>query len=84
VTTQDKNDHLLRSVLILNNATPEDSGKYRCIYDNIQEQVEVKVHSRRFFENSFLTGGGVESSFQFQFKYIKSILTIIFINILIN
>lgn len=42
-TQQDQDENLLNSVLTINNAKIDDSGKYKCIYDNIQEQVDVKV-----------------------------------------
>lgn len=42
-TRQDIDENLLNSVLTIHNAKVDDSGKYRCIYDNIQEQVNVKV-----------------------------------------
>jgi len=48
-TKQDNNQHYLDSVLIIQKANSDDSGKYRCIYDNIQEQITVKVvHDRKF------------------------------------
>lgn len=42
-TRQDQTENQLNSVLTIYNAKVDDSGKYRCIYDNIQEQVNVKV-----------------------------------------
>ena len=42
-TKQDADENILNSVLTISNAKLDDSGKYRCIYDNIQEQVTVKV-----------------------------------------
>jgi len=42
-TNHDFGDNLLNSVLTISNAKVNDSGKYRCIYDNIQEQVTVHV-----------------------------------------
>jgi hypothetical protein len=42
-TQQDLDENLLNSVLTINNAKVNDSGNYRCLYDNIQEQVSVKV-----------------------------------------
>ena len=42
-TNHDYSDNLLNSVLTISNAKVNDSGKYRCIYDNIQEQVTVHV-----------------------------------------
>ena len=42
-TKQDSEENILNSILTINNAKLDDSGKYRCIYDNIQEQVTVKV-----------------------------------------
>ena len=42
-TTLDRVEHLLTSTLLISNANIEDSGKYRCIYENIQEQTVIKV-----------------------------------------
>jgi hypothetical protein len=48
-TRQEGEDNLLNSVLTVHNARIEDSGKYKCIYENIQEQVAVKVvHDCKF------------------------------------
>lgn len=47
-TKQEEEDNgdealLLNSVLTIHNARIDDAGKYKCIYENIQEQVTVKV-----------------------------------------
>ena len=42
-TKHDFHDNLLNSVLTISNAKLNDSGLYRCIYDNIQEQVTIHV-----------------------------------------
>ena len=43
VTKHDLNDSVLNSVLTINHAKLEDSGNYRCMFNNIQEQVTVNV-----------------------------------------
>ncbi len=40
---QDENGSQLSSVLTINNAKAEDSGKYKCVYDNIHENANIKV-----------------------------------------
>ena len=47
MTQTDENEHNLHSVLTINKAKLADSGKYRCVYDDIQEQVQVKVAYQR-------------------------------------
>ena len=42
-TSQDLNENSLNSVLTIENANVNDSGKYKCIYENIHEQVTVNV-----------------------------------------
>lgn len=42
-TKLDNNEQTLNSILTINHAREEDSGKYRCIYDNIQEQINIRV-----------------------------------------
>jgi hypothetical protein len=42
-TKQDSHEQHLNSVLTIHDARVDDSGRYRCIYDNIQESVQVKV-----------------------------------------
>jgi hypothetical protein len=56
-TKQEGEDNLLNSVLVIHNARIEDSGKYKCIYENIQEQVTVKViyDCKRNFFYTFLS-----------------------------
>lgn len=46
-TKLDTNEQTLNSILTINHAREDDSGKYRCIYDNIQEQINVKVINDR-------------------------------------
>jgi hypothetical protein len=58
-TNHDFGDNLLNSVLTISNAKVNDSGKYRCIYDNIQEQVTVHVSQPEckfilHFHNSYM------------------------------
>ncbi len=50
-TKQDSHEQHLNSVLTIHDARVDDSGRYRCIYDNIQESVQVKVFNdgRVFF-----------------------------------
>lgn len=43
LTEHDLDDNLLKSVLTIENAKASDSGKYKCVYENIQEQVTVHV-----------------------------------------
>ncbi len=50
-TRQDSHEHHLNSVLTIHNAKLDDSGKYRCIYDSVQESVTVKVFNDREFES---------------------------------
>ena len=42
-TKLDNNEQTLNSILTVNSAKIEDSGKYRCIYDSTQEQINIKV-----------------------------------------
>jgi hypothetical protein len=42
-TKLDNKEQTLNSILTVNSAKVEDSGKYRCIYDNTQEQINIKV-----------------------------------------
>ncbi len=44
-TTHERMSHFLTSTLLIHDAKVEDSGKYRCIYENIQEQAVVTVSS---------------------------------------
>lgn len=46
-TKLDNNEQTLNSILTINNAQESDSGKYRCIYDNIQENIQIKVTNDR-------------------------------------
>lgn len=46
-TKLDTNEQTLNSILTINHAREDDSGKYRCIYDNIQENVQIKVINDR-------------------------------------
>ena len=43
LTEHDLGENLLRSVLTIENAKASDSGKYKCVYENTQEQVTVNV-----------------------------------------
>jgi hypothetical protein len=59
-TKQEGEDNLLNSVLVIHNARIEDSGKYKCVYENIQEQVTVKVNydcKLMLFRNDLLFKG---------------------------
>ena len=57
LTEHDLSANLLKSVLTIENAKASDSGKYKCVYENIQEQVTVNVkrntreHYTLFFLN---------------------------------
>lgn len=44
-TKYENSEQVLASYLIIYNARYEDTGKYRCTYDNMQEQVNVKVNN---------------------------------------
>ena len=46
-TKLDNNEQTLNSILTIYKARETDSGKYRCIYDNIQENVQIKVINDR-------------------------------------
>lgn len=46
-TKLDNNEQTLNSILTISHARETDSGKYRCIYDNIQENVQIRVINDR-------------------------------------
>ena len=51
ITTEvDNGHHNLHSVLTIHHSKIEDCGKYRCVYDDIQEQVDVRVSN---YESEF-------------------------------
>jgi hypothetical protein len=51
----DRAEHLLSSTLFIHNARIEDSGRYRCLYENIQEQTVISVHgARKLTKKSYL------------------------------
>lgn len=50
-TEIDNGHHNLHSVLTIYHSKIEDSGKYRCVYDDIQEQVDVRVSN---YESKFI------------------------------
>ena len=54
-TKQEGEENLLNSVLTIHNARIEDSGNYKCIYENIQEQVSVKVIHDYFEYKNYLS-----------------------------
>lgn len=41
--SQNNDNHLLSSMLVIYNSREEDSGKYVCVYDNYSEQTKVQV-----------------------------------------
>ena len=43
ISSHDNTAHLLKSSLLIRSARLEDSGKYMCTYENIQEQVSVRI-----------------------------------------
>lgn len=72
-TKQDLDENLLNSVLTINNAKINDSGNYRCIYDNIQEQVTVKVLPDDYFNyKSYLFSSSSSSSASSTFLFFSS------------
>lgn len=46
-TKIDNNEQTLNSILTIHKARESDSGNYRCIYDNFQRNIEIKISNER-------------------------------------
>lgn len=66
-TKLDNNEQTLNSILTISHAREADSGKYRCIYDNIQENVQIRVTNDRKLIFVFV------SKYCFWFQILKNI-----------
>lgn len=73
-TKNDNHDHYLNSVLTINDAKLDDSGRYRCIYENIQESVTIKVFNDYYEYNNFLKSNAMLNHFANHQTVIKLLL----------